>query len=56
MNVNANQYFYIIYKQNYQFEGQYQIIYQYQNQGYNVIFAKAVSNCTVTSDFSVSGW
>jgi|GEM_PF-5033461 len=56
MNVNTNQYFYIIYKQNYQIEGQYQLIYQYQNQGYNVIFGKAISNCTVTSDFSVSVW
>jgi len=56
MNVNANQYFYIIYKQNYQIEGQYQLIYQYQSQGYNVIFGKAISNCTITSDFSVSVW
>jgi len=56
MNVNANQYFYIIYKQNYEIQGQYQLIYQYQNPGYNVIFAKAISNCTVNSDFSVSVW
>jgi tyrosine-protein phosphatase YwqE len=56
MNINANQYFYIIYKKNYKIEGQHQIIYQYQSQGYNMIFAKALSNCTVTSDFSVSVW
>jgi len=56
MNVNANQYFYIIYKQNYEIQGQYQIIYQYQNQGYNIIYGKALSNLTVTSDVSVSVW
>ena len=56
MNVNANQYFYIIYKQNYQIEGQYQLIQQYQNQGYNVIYGKALTNCTVISDVSVSVW
>ena len=56
MNVNTNQYFYIIYKQNYEIQGQYQIIYQYQNQGYNVIYGKALSNCAVTSDVSVSVW
>ncbi len=56
MNVNANQYFYIIYKQNYQIEGQYQLIYQYQTGNYNILFGKAISNCTVTSDLSVSVW
>jgi len=52
MNVNANQYFYIVFKQNYEIQGQYQIIYQYQN----VIYGKALSNCTIISDFAVSAW
>jgi len=56
MNVSQNQYFYIIYKENYQIQGQYQLIYQYtQNQG-NVIFGKTLSNCIITSDFLVSVW
>ena len=52
MNVNAGQTFIIRYKNNYNIQGQYQIIYQ--AQGY--IMAKAISNCVVTSDYQVIAW
>lgn len=52
MNVSAGQTFVVIYKNNYNIQGQYHVLQM--AQGY--IMAKAISNCVVTSDYQVIAW